>query len=54
MSLKLPDAFGAIEPLLRDLIRQSLQRGKIECTLRYRPNDVQVGALRVNMPLRNN
>ena len=51
MSLKLPEAFGVLEPLLRDLVRQSLQRGKIECTLKYRPNDAQVEALHVNMPL---
>jgi uncharacterized protein (TIGR00255 family) len=51
IGLKLPDAFGALEPLLRDLVRKSLPRGKIECSLRYRHNDAQTEVLQVNIPL---
>ena len=35
--LRLPDQFRALEPKLRDQLRNSLTRGKVECHLRWHP-----------------
>jgi uncharacterized protein (TIGR00255 family) len=51
VNLKIPDVFGYLEPSLRDIARKYLQRGKVECALRYRPDDAQRSALQVNMQI---
>jgi uncharacterized protein (TIGR00255 family) len=38
ISLRLPEEFRVLEPRVRDLISQSLARGKVECTLRFQPS----------------
>ena len=35
--LRLPDQFRALEPKLRDQLRNNLTRGKVECHLRWHP-----------------
>ncbi len=43
VSFRLPDPFRALETKFRTLIRDSLQRGKVECQLRWdvKSNDIQ-------------
>ncbi|MDX1490985.1 MAG: YicC/YloC family endoribonuclease [Pseudohongiellaceae bacterium] len=48
-SLRLPEAFRSLEPLIRDALRKSLGRGKIDCQLRLEqsdqtPNDYKIDA----------
>ncbi|MGB2426205.1 MAG: YicC/YloC family endoribonuclease [Alteromonas sp.] len=48
---RLPEQFRGLEPVLRERFRKSLQRGKIECNLRYTANDAAVGTLALNEEL---
>lgn len=48
---RLPEQFRSIEPVLRERFRKQLQRGKVECSLRYSPNEGAVGKLNVNEAL---
>jgi len=48
--LRLPDQFRALEPKLRDQLRNGLTRGKVECHLRWHPAK-QDSQLRVNEAL---
>lgn len=48
---RLPDNFRALEYNLRDCIRNKIQRGKIECSLRCEFNSTDTKALRVNRNL---
>jgi uncharacterized protein (TIGR00255 family) len=41
LHFRLPDSMRFIEAQLRDQIRQTLSRGKIECNLKFTPNQVQ-------------
>ena len=46
--LKLPEDFKALEPEIRKLISQYLERGKIDLGLRYKLNQTNEGAVRLN------
>ncbi|WJG09386.1 YicC/YloC family endoribonuclease [Aliiglaciecola sp. LCG003] len=48
---RLPEQLRSLEPMLRERFRKSLQRGKVECSLRYVPNDGAVGKLSLNEEL---
>ncbi|MEP4890769.1 MAG: YicC/YloC family endoribonuclease [Aliiglaciecola sp.] len=48
---RLPEQFRSLEPMLRERFRKRLQRGKVECALRYIPNDAAVGELSLNEDL---
>ena len=48
---RLPEQFRGLEPVLRERFRKSLQRGKVECNLRYTANDAAVGTLALNEEL---
>lgn len=37
LHFRLPDAFRDLEPALRERLKKSLNRGKVECTLRFQP-----------------
>lgn len=37
MNLRLPEALGSLEPIIREQLKNRLQRGKIDVTLRYQP-----------------
>lgn len=42
-SMKLPEMFKGLEMELRDVLRQKIQRGRIECNLQYRPIGLACG-----------
>jgi uncharacterized protein (TIGR00255 family) len=48
---RLPEQFKSMEPVLRERFRKQLQRGKVECSLRFIANDVSVGKLNLNEDL---
>jgi uncharacterized protein (TIGR00255 family) len=48
---RLPEQFRGLEPLLRDRFRKRLQRGKVECALRFTANDAAVTKLTLNEEL---
>jgi uncharacterized protein (TIGR00255 family) len=45
---RLPDELRAIEPGVRERVAAKLTRGKVDVTLRFRPNDADASQLRVN------
>jgi uncharacterized protein (TIGR00255 family) len=51
MSLHIPEAFRVFEMPMREMIRQHVQRGKIECMMRFQPNAAAEGSLAVNTNL---
>ncbi|OFC71528.1 YicC/YloC family endoribonuclease [Alteromonas confluentis] len=48
---RLPEQFRALEPVLRERFRKRLQRGKVECALRFNANDAAVTKLNLNEAL---
>ncbi|MFS1701476.1 YicC family protein [Aestuariibacter sp. GS-14] len=48
---RLPEQFRGLEPVLRERFRQRLQRGKVECALRFAANDSAVTKLSLNEQL---
>ena len=48
---RLPEQFRSLEPVLRERFRKALQRGKVECNLRFNANDANVGKLSLNEDL---
>jgi uncharacterized protein (TIGR00255 family) len=48
---RLPEQFKSMEPLLRERFRKQLQRGKVECSLRFVANEAAVGKLSLNEEL---
>ena len=48
---RLPEQFKSMEPVLRERFRKQLQRGKVECSLRFVANDAAVGKLNLNEDL---
>ena len=49
ISIRLPEEFRVLEPLIREHIGQRLQRGKLDCSLRYHPGTEQnIGIFIVN------
>ena len=48
---RLPEQFRALEPVLRERFRKKLQRGKVECALRFTANESAVGKLSLNEEL---
>ncbi|MBT0587916.1 YicC/YloC family endoribonuclease [Alteromonas oceanisediminis] len=48
---RLPEQFRSLEPVLRERFRKALQRGKVECNLRFNANDAAVGQLSLNEDL---
>ena len=49
--MRLPEQFRSIEPILRERFRKKLQRGKVECNLRFVANDAAVSKIVLNEPL---
>lgn len=50
-SLYLPEALRALEMPLRDVIREQIKRGKIECSLRYQHATAPEHTVTINAPL---
>jgi uncharacterized protein (TIGR00255 family) len=48
--IRLPEEQRSLEPAVRERLAARLQRGKVECGLRYVPAVGAAGALRVNRP----
>ena len=48
---RLPEQFRGLEPLIRERLRNQLQRGKVECQLRFTANDAAVTQLNLNESL---
>ncbi|MCC6202461.1 MAG: YicC family protein [Gammaproteobacteria bacterium] len=51
LGIRLPDELRALESDVRSRIGDRLARGKVDCSLRLRPNADPTGALTVNRPL---
>ena len=49
--IRLPEELRAVEPTARERINRKLGRGKLDCTLRYRPAAEAMGEVRVNQAL---
>ena len=49
--LRLPDQFRGLEPVLRERFRNAMQRGKIECGLRYEFKQNSSGKMNLNEDL---
>lgn len=48
---RLPEQFRGLEPVLRERFRKRLQRGKVECTLRFTTSDADAGKMSLNEEL---
>ena len=48
---RLPEQFRGIEPVLRERFRQQLNRGKVECNLRFNANPAAKSKITLNHPL---
>ena len=48
---RLPEQFRSLEPVLRERFRKKLQRGKVECNLRYSNDGVETSTLVLNESL---
>lgn len=46
--IKLPEEFKQLEPDIRRLVAEYLQRGKVDIGLRYKLNDTQFGEVKLN------
>jgi uncharacterized protein (TIGR00255 family) len=51
VSLRLPEDLRFMEPRLRGLIGKFIQRGKVDCTVKFSPPDVQPSAVKINKEL---
>jgi uncharacterized protein (TIGR00255 family) len=49
--LRLPEELRALEPAVRERLAARLQRGKLDCTLRFNPGGTAVTTLHLNHPL---
>lgn len=52
-SLRLPDALRSLEPAIRDTLRKSLGRGKIDCQLRLEHSDAKPTEFKIDEDLVN-
>ena len=48
---RLPEQFRSVEPVLRERFRKALNRGKVECALRFNANPATKGKLGINKDL---
>ena len=53
-SIRLPEAFRNLEPVIRKTVRSRAKRGKIDCTLRFRESDALPGELHLNSRILEN
>ncbi len=49
--VRLPEEFRSLEPVIRERIGKKLARGKLDCTLRYKPADASTVTLTINRSL---
>ena len=53
-SIRLPEAFRNLEPVIRKTVRGRTKRGKIDCTLRFRESDSLPGEMHLNSGILEN
>ena len=46
--IRLPEQFRGLEPSIKERFRKALQRGKVECQLRFTANDSNAGQMTLN------
>ena len=51
LNLRLPEQLRQLEPRVRALLQDSLNRGKVDCTLKYQPPQNQASQLQLNHEL---
>jgi uncharacterized protein (TIGR00255 family) len=51
IGLRLPDDMRVLENKIRERISAKLQRGKVDCTLRYEPDESRMGDITINQAL---
>lgn len=52
-SFRLPEAFRFLEPQLRNALKDTIYRGKLECQLKYQDNNTQNESMLINMGIVN-
>ncbi len=52
-SVRLPEILRGMENAVRETVRKKLNRGKVECQLRYQQNDLVTGDISINNDLVN-
>src|SRR5947207_973445 len=50
INMRLPEMFFSLEPIVREHLRTKIQRGKIECQLRFRSAEENAIVLTLNKP----
>jgi uncharacterized protein (TIGR00255 family) len=50
-SVRLPDIFRGLENQIRERVRKSMSRGKVECQLRYNAQEITGGSIAINEEL---
>lgn len=50
-SVRLPEVFRGLENAVREAVRKKLNRGKVECQLRFQLNDTSAGEISINNEL---
>lgn len=48
---RLPEQFRGLEPILRERLRSKLNRGKVECNLRFSTDNAEAGKITLNQDL---
>jgi uncharacterized protein (TIGR00255 family) len=51
VSLRLPEDLRFLEPRLREAIAKFIQRGKVDCVVRYLPPELQAASVQINREL---
>jgi uncharacterized protein (TIGR00255 family) len=51
VSLRLPEDFRFLEPRVRELISRYVQRGKVDCVVKFFPPELQPSAVKINKEL---
>ena len=51
VSLRLPEEMRFIEPRVRELIGKHVQRGKVDCVVKFSPPELQPSAVKINKEL---
>lgn len=52
--IRVPEQFRSLEPVLRERLRKRLQRGKVECNLRFDKNEAASTEISINETLAEN
>jgi uncharacterized protein (TIGR00255 family) len=51
VSLRLPEELRFLEPRLREAVAKHIQRGKVDCVVRYLPPELQAASVQINREL---